>query len=114
MACGAQLLGRRWRWLRPLVRRLRDALGTGSRPRMALVVEFIRNDAGFRRACELHDLTVNWQRRSPPRMDPASGAPGSWPVPAITSLSMLAARLDLSEAELGTLIDLLTRIRNSE
>lgn len=47
----ARILGRSWRWLRPLVERYVDAFGGPIRPRHRDVVSFLLSDQEFSRAC---------------------------------------------------------------
>ena len=55
---GAQLLGKRWRWLRPLARRVSDAFSGRTRPRQIELVGFLRRDKGFLNATEATRVEV--------------------------------------------------------
>lgn len=101
---GRRLLGRR-QGLLALARRLREALGAGSRPRAALVEKFLRTDADFRRACQRKVPRLDWRDRLPPVMRPAEGPPSSWPIPALTTPTLLAEWLGLTEPELEWFAD---------
>ena len=46
------VLGRRYRWLRPLASRVLDAFAESPRPRVARLAEFLRDDEGFRKAMQ--------------------------------------------------------------
>ena len=56
---GVAVLGRRWRWLRPLASRFCQAHAGGPRPRQVVVADFILADAGFRRACERYESEID-------------------------------------------------------
>jgi hypothetical protein len=96
---GAKILGKRWRWLRPLARRYLTAVWGRRRPTHREAVWFIQDDRGFRRACTLYGplLTV-----APPEA-PASGP---WNTPAVGSAEELAASLELELGELEWFADL--------
>jgi RNA-directed DNA polymerase len=96
----SRLLGRRWRWLRPLARRFTE-FADGARPRRRDTVHFLREDKGFRRAWDLYgpELSVE-QRFAPPEMV------GSWNVPALVTSGDLADWLALTPGELDWFADL--------
>jgi RNA-directed DNA polymerase len=102
---GARLLGRRWRWLRPLAQRAGDAFSNHARPRQIEVVNFLLRDEGFRRASEKHELTIVTQVAAPPAMSPAA-AGASWDVPAIRTSTELADWLEIALGELDWFADL--------
>ena len=52
---GSRIMGKRWRWLRPLARRVVERFGGRPRPRHTAVARFILSDRGFSRAYERHD-----------------------------------------------------------
>src|SRR5262249_27730024 len=97
---GGRALGRRWRWLRPLVRRLRAAFDCGTRPAALRVAAFLGEDEGLRKAYHRHTVTLAPAPRLPAAMVPASGAPLQWRVPQITTARALAAGFGLTPAEL--------------
>lgn len=101
---GEDALGKRWRWLRPLAGRLIQAFPETSRPRNWRVNRFLLSDAGFRRACRKHKLTVGIAARRP-EMAPSTGQPSSWDVPALVTQAELADWLGLSIKELDWLAD---------
>jgi RNA-directed DNA polymerase len=102
---GGRALGRRGRWLRPLARRLLASFAAGPRPPAVRVVAFLLGDDGFRRACGRDALALSWGPGPAPTMDPAPGAPASWPVPAITTPAALADLLGLGPAGLDWFAD---------
>lgn len=97
----ALMLGRRWRWLRPLARRFLASIGLHC-PRHREVVRFLYEDRGLRRAWRLHSAELSIARRliAPPRMV------GNWGVPAIVTPGDLADWLALTPAELDWFADL--------
>lgn len=106
---GGKLLGRRGRWLRPLVRRLLAAHGSGGRPTARRVRAFLLADAGFERACDKdaeHRPTVATGLWFPPVMSPAPGPPAAWEVPTILTPGALAEWLGLTPTELDWFADL--------
>jgi hypothetical protein len=102
---GAQLLGRRWRWLRPLAQRVTDAFQTGTRPRQIEVYRFLRFDRGFLRAAKKHDLKLIDRIAGSPAMSPVAAA-ASWGLPEICSPGELAAWLGIKLSELDWFADL--------
>jgi RNA-directed DNA polymerase len=104
VACGARLLGQRWRWLRPLVRRTGAAFATVSLPSDSAVTDFICADRGFQRACRKHDLQLTGLTATPPRMNPVTAA-SSWDVPAITTPGELADWFGIELGELDWFAD---------
>jgi RNA-directed DNA polymerase len=106
---GGRVLGRRYRWLRPLARRILSAFPDGPRPRVRQLARFIFTDKRFRLVNQTKPLelrVVRWPGRS---MVPAPGPPASWPVPAITSPDELARFLELEPNQLDWFADCLTR-----
>jgi len=100
-------LGRRWRWLRPLIQRYFEQFGTESCPRHREVVLFLQQDIGLRRARWKHsdDLVVGEWLLPVQRMFAGSGGP-VWKVPAIESVGDLAKWLGLNPGELRWFADL--------
>jgi RNA-directed DNA polymerase len=102
---GAQLLGRRWRWLRPLARRINDAFNGRTRPRQIELVGFLLGDKGFLRAAENRELTLSDRLTGPPMMSPVAAA-ASWGVPEIRSSGELADWLGIAINDLQWFADL--------
>lgn len=107
------LLGKRYRWIKPLVRRILKRFGADRRPRTRAVAEAIFNDPGFDRAFNRHRETISprFETAPPPVMRPAIGFPADFHVPAIVYPSELADRLGLTEDELDWFADLRTSTR---
>lgn len=103
----AKVLGRSWRWLGPLTRRYVKKFGGQTRPRRSTVVDFLRNDRGFRHACRKHGekLTIHSWLAGPQRMQPVHAAV-QWNVPGIATVSDLAAWVNLTASELEWYADL--------
>jgi len=106
-------LGRKWRWIRPLVRRYvgkfagEAALRVQVRPRQRDVVAFLRKDEGLRDAERKYKSEVRiaeWVT-APAKMQPADAAWG-WRVPKIETEDELAAWLGVSVNELQWFADL--------
>jgi len=110
---GGRVLGRKYRWLRPLARRVLAGFAEGPRPRAARLVVFLGDDHRFQKACGRHKLTRHFVPWSTPVMSPAPGAPASWPVPAIATPAELATFLDLELNELDWFADCQTRERTA-
>ena len=102
---GARLLGSRWRWLRPLARRVCDTFGGRTRPRQTAVANFIFDDGGFSRACRKYDLKLDELLATPPSMSPVT-AVSSWGVPSICTAGELADWLGITISDLEWLADL--------
>jgi RNA-directed DNA polymerase len=99
----ALMLGRRWRWLRPLARRYAEAFGS-AHPRRRDVVRFLRADRGFRRARSEYSAELSVAKRlvTPPRMP----AQGRWDLSEIVTSVDLADWLGLTPGELDWFADL--------
>lgn len=102
---GSLLFNRRWRWIRPLARRVVETFAAGVRPRQTFVVEFILADRGFFRACQKHDLRLANRLVAPPMMRPVIAA-ASWRVASIRTPRELADWLGVSFGELSWFADL--------
>src|SRR5262249_52872722 len=103
----SKMMGKRWRWLRPLARRYLKRFARQIRPRHGDVVQFLLRDEGFRKAYARHFKAVNikhWLTR-PRRMQPVKAAAG-WDVPVIESVGELAGWLGLTSSELEWFADL--------
>lgn len=106
---GGRMLGRRYRWLRPLARRVLGAFANAPRPRVARLAEFLGEDQGFHKAREKQPLRIHFARWPAQVMVPTPGAPATWPVPAITTPAELARFLELEPNELDWFADCQTR-----
>ncbi len=104
VARGSQLMGKRWRWLRPLARRVVQRFGISARPRLATLVEFLEHDQGYQRAQERHELQLAGLIGATPTMCPLDQAAG-WEVPQIVSPAELAEWLGVSPSDLEWLAD---------
>ena len=93
---GGRAVRRRGRWLRPLVRRLLEAIGEGPRPSALRVAAWLLGDAGFRHVFDTHEIALSGRSWRPAVMDPAPGAPAGWTVPEITTAVALAERFGLT------------------
>lgn len=105
VARGGLALGRRPRWLRPLVRRVVAAF-PDRRCRVEAVASFLLDDARFRRAWWADPAALGREAQPEPVMAPAPGPPSTWPVPAIATPAGLADFLGLDGGELDRLADL--------
>ena len=77
-ARGSAILGRRWRWLRPLAQRYVEAFALPLRPRRREVVRFLLQDAGFRDARYKYGAAIGIEEpapAAPAQTIPAHGAP---------------------------------------
>jgi len=103
------VLGRRWRWLKPLCDRVLVAFRAGKPVRRARLAEFLRHDAGFQRGCQNAKVALRpviaQASRLAPAMSPATGPPAFWTVPEITTPEALAERLETDLAHLEWLAD---------
>ncbi|HLK20130.1 MAG TPA: hypothetical protein VKT81_14330 [Bryobacteraceae bacterium] len=106
-ARAARTLGRKWRWLKPLVRRYLHWFAGCTRPRHRDVVQFLRGDPDFQQAIAKYraEISIAEWIAEPQRMQPAAAA-RDWQLPAIESVSALADWLCLSIGELEWYADL--------
>jgi len=104
--CG-QILGRRWRWLGPLVRRYLKAFTGRTRPRQRDVVRFLQQDDGFQRAWSKYydELSVTCRLGESLQMRPVQAAQ-EWEIPAITSVGALSEWLGVKTSEAEWFADL--------
>ena len=104
---GSRMLGRKWRWLRPLAKRYLESISSETRPRQRDVVRFFLQDAGFRRAWSKYsgELFVARWLNDPQRMQPVAAA-DAWDVPAIESIGALADWMNVTADELLWFADL--------
>ncbi len=103
---GERLLGKRWRWLRPLARGVIQACGdTALPPHVVDVARLINANTGFQNACEKHSIELPGLLKNRSTMSPLAGVPSSWPVSQLSSPGELAQWLELSANELAWLAD---------
>lgn len=101
----SRTLGRRWRWLRPLARRLLAEFSRETRPPQIRVAKFILSDSGFHRALGKHDVQLaEVLLENQPSMQPAPAA-NRWQVPAICTAGELAEWLEIGVGELDWFAD---------
>jgi RNA-directed DNA polymerase len=104
VARGSEVFGRRWRWLRPVARRLSTAFSGQTRPRQTAIADMLLADRGFRNACRKHELHVaNWL--PPPATMCSVPVAGAWSVPSICTAGQLADWLGVSAGELEWFAD---------
>jgi hypothetical protein len=101
------VLGRNWRWIRPLAGRYLQTFAGRIRPRRREVVSFLRLDPGFVEACHQYGQQIRILHRitGPQSMQPVAAAE-TWPIPRIETVGALGGWLELSPSELGWLADL--------
>jgi RNA-directed DNA polymerase len=101
---GAEVLGKRWRWLRPLATRVHATFSHRRLPRPSKIARFICEDHGFLTACAKHNIQpVIWH--SPPAMTPFAAAQ-DWNIPALHTSRDLAEWLNVRFSELDWFADL--------
>lgn len=102
----SRTVGRRWRWLRPLIGRYLEQFGN-ARPRHRDVIRFLRNDPGFGRARSKYseEISVRGWSDTRPTMQPIAAA-SAWKLPAIETPGDLAQWLGLDPGELRWFADL--------
>jgi RNA-directed DNA polymerase len=110
---GSLVLGRRYRWLRPLARRVLTSFPEAAKLRVARLADFLWADERFRKAWRKHAPVLHFNELPVPGMAPLAGPPASWPVPAITSSAGLAALLELEPQELDWFADCQARERRA-
>jgi hypothetical protein len=100
-------LGRPWRWLHPLAQRYVKAFSAKTRPRKREIIQFLRHDAGVRRAWSRHvnEISIEQWLSGPAQMQPVTAA-AEWGLPAIESTEKLAAWLGVTLSELLWFADL--------
>ena len=106
-ARAVRTLGRRWRWLRPLVVRYVERFTGRTRPRHRDVVRFLLDDSGFREARSKyrHEISIAEWIGEPKRMLPVE-AVQHWDLPPIESTGDLAQWLSITVDELDWFADL--------
>jgi RNA-directed DNA polymerase len=110
---GGRVLGRRYRWLRPLARRVLGAFQGRPRPLVARLAEFLWNDQRFRKAWRKHAPVLHFNEWPVPGMSAPPGPPASWPVPAIATPTELARVLELEPNQLDWFADCQARERSA-
>jgi RNA-directed DNA polymerase len=101
------VLGRNWRWIRPLAGRYLETFNGHARPRRREVASFLRLDLDFAEACHRygHQIKILHRIAGPQSMRPVAAAE-TWPIPRIETIGALADWLELDPSELGWLADL--------
>lgn len=105
---GARVLGKRWRWLGHMARRLAQSCLGEICPRKAVIEQWILRDRGFVRAYERHDLSVESlfdSHVARPTMRP-SGAAKRWDIRPLCNAGELAEWLGVTLPELDWFADL--------
>ena len=107
---GGRILGKRWRWLRPLARRIIAAFAGQFRPAFDALAQFIDHDPSFQRACkrqmESDDGILIFAALLPrPAMNARHGPPAQWRLPDLPTPGSLADWLKLSPGELDWFAD---------
>jgi hypothetical protein len=109
VAQAGEMLGKRWRWIRPVAWRFLERFGNRTRPRQREVERFLLSDPSFQRAIKKHGAALQiaaWVSAEP-RMRPVAAAK-DWKIPAILTESDLAAWLRVRENELEWFANLRT------
>ena len=103
----SHVLGRGWRWIRPLAGRYLQAFAGRTSPRRREVVSFLRDDPRFVEACQKHrhQLRICHWIGGPQSMRPVAAA-ANWPIPRIESVAALAEWMELTPSELRWFADL--------
>jgi hypothetical protein len=103
----SHVLGRNWRWIRPLAGRYLQAFAGRTSPRRREVVSFLRDDPRFVEACQKHrhQLRICHWIGGPQSMRPVAAA-ANWPIPRIESVAALAEWMELTPSELRWFADL--------
>ncbi len=104
VARGSRVMGRTWRWLRPLARRIVQAHGGTVRPRTAVLEKFLLLDQGLARAYAKHDLRVANASGLRPSSSPIEAAK-SWDAYPLTTTGELADWLGITVGELDWFAD---------
>jgi RNA-directed DNA polymerase len=115
-ARAARMLGRRWRWLKPLAERFASVFGgSGAPPTHRRALSFLLADPGFSGAWRKysHEIEIAAWLETPQTMRPATAA-RDWKVPSIESTGALAQWLELSPADLDWFSDIHNLLRRSD
>jgi len=100
----ANLLGKRYRWISPLAKRLCNHFGSARRPRLSELVDFLRSDRRLRRALEKDEPDILDWLLEPDVMQPITPAE-SWQIPSITTDGQLAEFVGVTNSDLIWLAD---------
>jgi RNA-directed DNA polymerase len=102
-----RVLGRNWRWVRPLAGRYLETLAGRIRPRRRDVINFLRVDPGLVEAAYKygHQIKILHWITGPQPMQPVPAAK-NWAIPGIETLGGLAEWLEVTPSELGWFADL--------
>lgn len=100
----ANLLGKRYRWISPLVKRLDNHFSPSRRPRRSELVVFLKSDRGLRRALEKYEPEILDWLLPPDVMQPITPAE-SWQIPSITSAGQLSEFLGVGASDIIWLAD---------
>src|SRR5579862_253343 len=100
-------VGQRWPWIRNLAGRYLTKFPVNTHPSQREVFEFLLNDRRLRRARAKYrnELKINEWLNEPQQMRPVPAA-ATWNIPAIESVSALAAWFGISVNDLLWLADL--------
>ncbi len=101
------VLGRNWRWVRPLAGRYVETFAGRIRPRRRDLISFLRVDPGLVEAEYKYGPQIkilHWIT-GPQPMQPMPAAQ-NWAIPSIQTLGGLAEWLEMTPSELGWLADL--------
>lgn len=101
------VLGRDWRWVRPLAGRYVETFAAGIRPRRREVISFLSHDPGLVEAGQKyrHQIKITRWITGPQPMRPVVAAQ-VWPIPRIETVGDLAEWLQLTPSELSWFADL--------
>ncbi|HBJ33337.1 MAG TPA: RNA-directed DNA polymerase [Planctomycetaceae bacterium] len=100
----AKLLGKRYRWISPLIKRLDQQFGSSRRPKQSELIDFLRLDRGLCRALEKHEPEIfDWLQEADV-MQPIPSAE-AWQIPSITTEGELAEFLGAATSDLIWLAD---------
>lgn len=107
VARSSAVLGKQYRWLRPLAKRYIKTVQGKPRPRQRDVARFISEDSQFLRIWARHKrgMSVASWLTGPQQMRPVPAA-RSWPVPQIETVKSLADWLEIPVEKLYWLADL--------
>ena len=101
------VLGRNWRWVRPLVGRYVQTFAGSIRPRRRDLIGFLRVDPGLVEAAYKygHQIKILHWITGPQPMQPMPAAQ-NWAIPSIETVGGLAEWLEVTPSELGWFADL--------
>ena len=102
----AGVLGKRWRWLRPVAQRFHESFSSSTPPRMTIATRFILADQGFERAWRKHeDIAVNGNWLLASSSNSSEPARYPWPIPNIKTPGELAEWLKITPRDLDWFAD---------